>query len=326
MIHSIFKSSILSLFILSLLSTRISANQGRVDLKVIGEQGDAIPFADVYIAFENSSLLNMDRPGKKEINGKTNKIGKFSCSALTTGHIFIKITKEGYYYSSYKFDFAVSPDYIDQSGKKIPWIKPVEIILKKKENPVSMYVKKLTIEIPIVGKSIGFDFEAGDFVAPYGKGKITDLFFMFNGNFRSERDRDEKLTIFTSNSSDGLIKIIKERDDNSEFNFPKSAPVSGYEQRIEISKSTRLTETMHEDLETGYIFRVRSILDKDGKLIQANYGKIPGPLNFGYRADPNKGILIFTYYFNPGQSRSLEFDPSHNLFQKLKFEERVEKP
>ena len=51
-------------------------------------------------------------------------------------------------------------------------------------------------------------------------------------------------------------------------------------------------------------------LDKDGKIISANYTKVVG--DFSFRGT---GGVTFTYYFNPtANDRNLEFDPTKNLF------------
>jgi hypothetical protein len=54
------------------------------------------------------------------------------------------------------------------------------------------------------------------------------------------------------------------------------------------------------------IFRVRSRMDKNGKIISANYGKIYGPLDY-FVMERDKLRLV--YYFNPkANDTNLEFD------------------
>ena len=61
--------------------------------------------------------------------------------------------------------------------------------------------------------------------------------------------------------------------------------------------------------------RVRTSLDPDGRVAQANYVKLYGD------------FPKFTYYFNPqSNDRNIEFDPKRNLFTKLKTEEQVTAP
>jgi len=56
--------------------------------------------------------------------------------------------------------------------------------------------------------------------------------------------------------------------------------------------------------------RTRVKADDAGKIIEAHYAKIVGPLRF------TQATLGFTYYFNPTASeRNLEFDPRRNLLR-----------
>jgi len=61
----------------------------------------------------------------------------------------------------------------------------------------------------------------------------------------------------------------------------------------------------------NYLLRVRSVADKNGNVVKANYGKIEGDFRV-YK----KGAANFTYFFNPDGTRNLEEDPDRNLFQK----------
>ena len=61
----------------------------------------------------------------------------------------------------------------------------------------------------------------------------------------------------------------------------------------------------------GIFYRSRVQLDKDGKLISANYGKIQGPITIN-----RQGSIGMTHYFNgTPNDRNLEFDPSKNLLK-----------
>lgn len=99
--------------------------------------------------------------------------------------------------------------------------------------------------------------------------------------------------------------------------LPREAPKSGYEPKLDM-KIARAAEGAA--IETGaredqnYFFRVRTVLDSNGKVVRALYGKIHGNIE----CDPlnsERGLLRFTYYLNPTSlDRNLEFDPKRNLF------------
>ncbi len=78
-------------------------------------------------------------------------------------------------------------------------------------------------------------------------------------------------------------------------------------------------------LDQNYLFRVRSVVDEQGKLKEAKYGKLHDDFDFGY-AESNKVLLAFTYYLNPDGTRNLEFDPTRNLFKELSPMEEVHDP
>jgi len=64
-------------------------------------------------------------------------------------------------------------------------------------------------------------------------------------------------------------------------------------------------------------------LDKDGKIISANYAKVMGD----FRLDARHGGVGFTYYFNPTPNdRNLEFDPKQNLFPATIYGANVNNP
>jgi hypothetical protein len=69
------------------------------------------------------------------------------------------------------------------------------------------------------------------------------------------------------------------------------------------------------DQKRNYFFRIRTVLDEEGNVKSACYGKIYGD------------FMDFRYYLNPTpNSRNVEFDPKRNLLQGLKPDEQVDKP
>ena len=65
----------------------------------------------------------------------------------------------------------------------------------------------------------------------------------------------------------------------------------------------------------GFFLRTRVRLDKDGRVISANYAKVIGD----FCLDAARSSFSFSYYFNPyPDDRNLEFDPKNNLFPKDK--------
>lgn len=75
------------------------------------------------------------------------------------------------------------------------------------------------------------------------------------------------------------------------------------------------------------MFRVRTVLDDEGNIVSARYGKIYGPIEYGESDSGSGGKIRFTYYLNPTPNdRNVEFDPEQNLFTDLKISEEVRSP
>ncbi|MHB8881740.1 MAG: hypothetical protein ACYC69_09590 [Thermodesulfovibrionales bacterium] len=105
------------------------------------------------------------------------------------------------------------------------------------------------------------------------------------------------------------------------FKLPRYAPEEGYQNTLTryINRhGVGATENDFSD-ENNYIIRIRSE-EKDGKLIQAMYGKIQGDIEF-YPGDSKTASIGFKYFLNPDYTRNLEY--GENLFKNLKSTEQV---
>jgi hypothetical protein len=169
-----------------------------------------------------------------------------------------------------------------------------------------MYAARLWGNPPATNRPVAFDLSIGDWIAPYGKGRSSDIIFTRNVNMRSKRDYDQKLIIGFPNSGDG-IREFKVPDDQRYCGLlsPYEAPSGGYIPEIvrESSEHPGQPMTLDFDNKRNYFIRVRTVLDEQGNVKSALYGKIYGD------------FMHFTYYLNPTPNdRNVEFDPNHNLF------------
>jgi hypothetical protein len=224
--------------------------------------------------------------------------------------------KEGYYSSS--FHHAYHP-FSKKFGRWEPWDKHITVVLRPIGNPVPMYVRNRFFEIPKNGEEIGFDLMKADWVIPYGQGVVADWIVRIDRRYVSMSDFDAMLTVTFSNKSDGIQLVKEERGyfgEGSWFQLPRLAPETGYKSKL--VKKISLTDPRFfpgESDDNNYIFRVRTKLDEEGKIVEAMYGKILGDMNFAALAGENGGIRMH-YYLNPDGTRNLEFDPERNLFPK----------
>ena len=93
-----------------------------------------------------------------------------------------------------------------------------------------------------------------------------------------------------------------------------SAPEEGYAPTFVEERArtrTKILKSQELGKDQYLIFRVRTVTDKEGKIVSANYGKIYGPIEYGRMGQADR--LMFSYYLNPtANDRNLEFDPSRN--------------
>jgi len=288
-----------------------------ITIQVIDENGQPIEDATVRMAFEQGTDLIRQRPKSKKVEGKTGKDGVFRSKKDTTGYVGIGIKKIGYYESHIVQRFWHSDPNLKKQDE---WKSTQQTILKKIENPVPMYAKKIFWKRVPIGETTGFDLEIGDFVQPFGNGKVSDFVFNFKGTRIASDNREEHLSVTFSNKGDGIQEFIISPDDHSAFKSPKLAPIDGYKERLEFSVLTypgKAVERKGTREDQNFVFRVRTKLDEQGYVIQANYGKIYGPIEYGFSGEEGMISFKFDYYFNPDHTRNLEFDLKRNLFRYL---------
>jgi len=283
-------------------------NKAKFNIKVIDEYGGPVGSAKVRIAFISGRHKN------ESLVGETDENGSFSAAGKSDGHVGVSVRKEGYYSSGSWTDF-----FYTKWGRWQPWPKEITVVMRPIVNPVPMYRRNTYFTIPEVGKPIGFDLEKSDWVAPYGQGVHSDFIFQIERDVRSYVDFDVHMTLTFSNPDDG-IQLVKDDgggifNTGSQFRLPRMAPLDGYQSRLEKSQS-------RDNDSSNYIFRVRSEVDENGKLVRAMYGKIRGEIVPEPRRTETAKVYMH-YYLNPDYTRNLEWDPKRNLSPHLTREEKV---
>ena len=106
-----------------------------VVLRVVDEQGNVVPDAEVYGGFAMGGGLN----DGVTISGKTNRDGRFVVKGRCKLFVNLTVFKEGFYSWHDKFDYAAtSLNPAVKDGKWQPYGETVVVTLKKKINPVEM--------------------------------------------------------------------------------------------------------------------------------------------------------------------------------------------
>jgi hypothetical protein len=290
---------------------------------VVNENEEPLSGIRVGVGFEKNTGWGTDSSGQQ---GMTDSEGKLTFSGQSNGHITYGGRNDEYYPSYYDYDFKGLGTF----GWE-PWNPELKIVMRKIENPVPMYARnvkssKKKIELPVLGREVGFDLEHYDWVAPYGKGETADFIFKATKMVKDKRDFDVEVILSFLNQGDGIITIKEDFSNGSEFKLPRFAPESGYDSQKIFEEHRRLGQKVERNFEPedSYIFKVRSKY-LDGELIEAKYGKIHGPIFIDANWTETARIYL-KYYFNPDGTRNLEFDPKRNLFGNLPNLERVTEP
>ncbi len=282
---------------------------------VVDEEQHPVVGARVQLSWENAKAT---KPSERiqSAEGVTGQDGRVTLEGKTfDSGISYGASKEGHYVvwgQRYHFKEA-------GFRRWQPWNPTIEVVLKRKKSPVPMYAKRVEARIPEFGQPIGYDLVSGDWVAPYGKGSIADLIFVAQRKIITDDEYDGTLALSFSREGDGLLPYETTQSDSSGLRMPYQAPEGGYlPGKTWREKRYIAGDGMKHVLSSAapnmnYFIRVRTVRDKDGRVISALYGKVHGDFRWFIGARAPKSGLAFIYYLNPDGTRNVEFDPKRNL-------------
>ena len=169
----------------------------------------------------------------REREGKTDRQGRFTATIRNaSSQIEIVIRKKGYY--------AISRHIYELGGGDVddrwqPWNPELNFLLAKKRNPVVLQEREVRgLKIPDRDKPVGFDLVVGDWVAPAGKGSVSDFILLAHTAITNGNTTSNRLTLTFANVSDGLIRTnIHWRNDYT-LRLPPIAPETGYSNSWEL--------------------------------------------------------------------------------------------
>lgn len=287
------------------------------------EDGTPIEGVDTTITFMGHSSRQTQR-----IKGQTDASGVFQASGRPNLRMYVKLDKDGYY-TTISGRLSRTQDH------------DLAYVLRKIESPIPLYAKKFRGKVPKLGVGIGFDFKEGDWVAPHGSGKVSDV-IIHASMINTDRDLPSGLIRLTFlNKTDGVFTVDEKSGymPASQLVMPHSAPkVPDKAYALQVSRKESGYENNSKPRNTSYFFRTRSKEVLPGKFVY-NYSKLQAGFSFVmgggiFLEEPYRerhpqeyGLVEFTYYFNPTPNdRNLEFDPKRNLFTDLDPTEQVHDP
>lgn len=275
--------------------------QVEVELKLKDDSGKVVAGVDSLISYIGV-VPNTGKTFRLTSDATGTVRAKFSLN----GHIKVKTSKEGYY--SVVWPRVVTKGTWDGSD-----LLREQITLREVKKPIALNAKNVELSAPAFDQWIGFDFQKGDWVRPWGTGVVNDLDFYFTRRFDGFRMAQEKFRIpinsdvpeeelqLTYGKWSGELKlrvpvekggIYREkeryqafakqspsveyvREKHWEMRLPHLAPEQGYQEEPLIwNKSYPAASPPNEDPLVGYFLRTRVKLDTGGEIISANYAKI----------------------------------------------------
>ena len=331
------------LVIMALTLSNVGCASERLHVKVVDDDGIPVSNAVVNVSFTSGHVV-FGKGTPHYYKGYTGQDGRttvrFNCNS---SHVHWSVKANGFYPSeSRKEVFKIEVIPIPPIFYKVNMLeheKHGEITLYRKKNPQPMYAysRQKQVESPIANGRYGFDLQCFDWLPPFGKGKVADLYYV------RERKDIERVNRLISQNNEYRIRVFR----SDEPDAPQFGDVVG---RIEFEKgcgayvckqtgNENFPATHQADLNANYlpslpiricenngklwlmegpvvakdeymVIRSRVKYDEKGNIISANYSKIIGPGGFAGCAN------FMELVFNPRPNdTNLEFDPNRNLYQ-----------
>ncbi len=278
-----------------------------VEARVRDPEGRPVEGATVHLSLPRYRLGDKNQ----QTDAKTDKEGVATVSGIAQQDYMLSAEKPGYYPTQ-----GPHRDINDEKSLQqySVGVQKIEMELRPIRNPVMGISRDVDRRLlpKTDGSSMGFDLEVGDWVAPYGKGKVSDFIFVVEGHFKSLNDYDQSLTLSFSNQGDGIMPFRHPKQLGSALKWPYEAPLSGYESRRVWRKTfdgKKRSTNVDNSGEINYLFRVRTELDEKGNVRRAMYGVISNEVVIGGNNEIGRNVS-FTYALNPDWTRNLEFDPA----------------
>jgi hypothetical protein len=164
----------------------------RLTVKTVDEKGDPVAGVRVSHAFLDPVSRN---PSPDE--GLTDRDGLFASQGGCDSAFGGSIRKSGYYDGGYPFK-----PYLDaKDGKWQPWDVTYVSVMRKIENPIPMYARRISLKLPLVGEPCGYDLKESDWVSPWGKGLVSDFVFTMNCGYTNFDHQNVSMKLTFSNPS-----------------------------------------------------------------------------------------------------------------------------
>ena len=284
-------------------------------------------------------MQTTDTDGRCHVDGETN-----------TGKTGINIRQPPKEY--YPNVFRVRQIFTEKPILPLMHWRPTDLVitaaLYRIEHPIPLFVKKSFGKFDVDWKMVGdagtnivlrYDFLAGDWLPPVGKGVVADMtvrakmatschvrkWQVIDGSERVRKRKFYEMMTEFEFDGDGNGVVRKIAPSNAGV-FIRTADVEGYARsfskfagrRKKIVGPNVYGENYSDvNADACYVFRIRSKFDEQGNLKEAYYGKVYGDFQLcGTWKDGCDGVLFLYYLNQTPNDRNLEWDTKNNLCPK----------
>ncbi len=295
-----------------------------VRIRVLDEDGNPLEGARINASFQ---AWARDEPGLEDLDHvvrRTDRDGR-AMLAGRSGHgvVPFSVRMDGYYrhVGDARLDGATA------TGLLTPRQGEIEVTLYRRGNGIRREWKSLReMRFPMEGEFVGFDFKAGDWVAPHGRGQVADVEMKVEyvdlevpeeilerqpGLGRNQHRFEARFP-----EGAGIQVHYAHPRRGSDLKFPREAPRDGYQRTLVYESTWYLTDqgvagvrrTSDLDREdVNYLIRFRPMFDEEGNVVSVHYGGVAGQLAM---SDTLGRAALLRYFYNPTPSdRTLEARP-----------------
>ena len=204
------------------------------------------------------------------------------------------------------------------------------IYMKKREKPISMYIRDLgpsfpywNCSLPSIDTPCEFDLLQGDWLPPFGDGKIGDISFRAVVRIpKTERNgkHDVSLELHFLGNSNGIIPARSLEPGPTSMPLPRISPETGYKDTIAFRTWTDSRGAVKSDFgdaddrTRGFFFRIRSVIGPNGELSSSRYGKIIGTISFRVMEDEKIPLKFWYFVSDLENDRNMEHRKDSNRF------------
>ena len=275
-------------------------NNVTVHFSVHDDGGNAVTNAEIKARTRRDRLefwTHASTPMRETIVQTDTLGGATACFPCYSGDFDCLVSAPGFYSEVFRdIHFRIRGDSVGYA-RLLEHEKDVSLTLRRKRNPVPMYVSPPLFDFypPSNSGSFGFDLKKLDWVSPYGTGEVTDFELVCSYSKSNNYVRSSGCIVFNTPLS-GAYKLKKTH--SKEFQSVYTADTNGiYQQRFEyVIDAPPIGRFVRNDIlrkDEYLVLRTRTKVDAHGHLVSAHYAKIYGAFFVG-------PMMCFEYsFFNP---------------------------